>query len=638
MSDEKLPPKDVYERVERGKAHIRDNAPIRNECLAFWRGKQYVDRTTDGYLVERGTIAPDRPAHRPRTVRNIIHGLVEAKVSAATQRVPSYEVSPSTTDPEDVSAARLSEKVALFGFDKWGIRRHTVKVVTNAIVQDGGFAMPIWDQTVPPYISADGLGMGEVKILTFSGNEVGWEPGLDFEESPWHVIQQARLVDEVEATPGFIKGKERLTPDAQSHEILNTGNRSQIQKLVMVTEYLERPSAKQRKGRRIVIANDRMILPEESYPCAVYGYDAGPCLHQISYTVDPEQDRDRGLVWHLLDAQRTYNNATNQQIAWAQLALNPQIIGPPLANKVKFTDEPGAYYEVIPINGMTPQWRDVPPIPPELSQMKGEAKEDMKEIAASNDVPTQVESGKAIQAVIEKDQIRWQAFIAEVAEFHSSLMRHCLTLVQAYYNEPRLLKIKGRFGPELVQDFKGADLRDQIDIRVLPQSIEPRTQQFIEARVLAYADRGWISPEAAMAAIAGGTAEKLIESYELDVSRANTIIQKIKAGPEVLFSEPMVDPTQPPSWAPRKFDNIPVHKSIFEDWMKTQEYDSSEPGIQEAARLYYEACEFIEAQKAMQAAQQQTMMAEQLGMANAARPQGPKEMPDAPAGPEQQAA
>jgi hypothetical protein len=86
----------------------------------------------------------------------------------------------------------------------------------------------------------------------------------------------------------------------------------------------------------------------ETYPCVeLNGYDV-PCLHQLAYTVDPEADRDRGMVVHMLDAQRTYNNATNQQISWAQLALNPQIIGPPMANKIKFTDEPGAYYPVDP--------------------------------------------------------------------------------------------------------------------------------------------------------------------------------------------------------------------------------------------------------------------------------------------------
>jgi hypothetical protein len=620
-------PKEVTERVERGKEHIRQDTLVRNECVSMWRGDQYVYRSSEGYLVKQGTVQGSKPRHRPRTTRNLIHGLVEGKVSAAVQRIPSYEIVPSTSDPEDIGAARLAEKIALSGFESWKVRRHAKKVITNAIVMDGGFAMPYWDSSVPPILDEKtGIGVGDVRIRTFSGNQVGWEPGVDFEDSPWHIVMDALPIDKVQGLPNFIKAKDDLTADAQAFEVLNSQRRADRGKLVMVMEYLERPSAKYPNGRRVVMANDRLILPVEDYPCAAYGYD-GPCLHQLTYTVDPEADRDRGLVYHLLDAQRTYNNATNQQISWAQLALNPQIIGPPMANKVQFTDEPGAYYTVIPVNGMTPQWRNVPPIPPELAQMKEEAKMDMQDIAAANDVPSGVESGRAIQSLIEKDQLRWQSFLVDLADFHASLMRHCLMLVQRYYTEPRLMKVRGRFGPELIEDFKGADLCAQCDVMVFPGSLEPRTRQSIETKVYAYADRGWISPTAAMAAIAGGTAEKLVESYELDVARANRIIQKIKAGPEVLFQEPLVDPTVPPSWAPRKFDNIAVHKAIFEDWMKTQDYDYAPIEVQTAAQLYYEALLYLEAEKAAEAAQQQTAMAEQLGMENAARPQGASELP-----------
>ncbi|MCE3277788.1 MAG: hypothetical protein K0R13_3643, partial [Propionibacteriaceae bacterium] len=510
-------PREVTERIERAKAQIREGQNQRNECLSFWRGDQYVDRTGDGYLVKTGTVVGEKPSHRPRTTRNLIHPLVEGKISAATQRIPAYDNTPTTTDPEDISAARLSTKVALYGFHKWLFRRTAKKVVTSALVMDGGFAMPYWDATVGPYLE-NGMGVGDVKVRTFTGNEVGWEQGVDFFESKWHVIVQARSIDEVMAMPGFIRDdKHPLQPDAASFETLGSGSaKPASSNLVMVTEYLERPSAKYEQGRRLVIANTRVILPEEPYPCATYGYD-GLALHPLTFTIDPDGDRDRGMVVHMLDAQRTYNRATNQQIAWAQLALNPQIIGPPMANKVKFTDEPGAYYTVIPINGMVPQWRDVPPIPPELSQMKEEALRDMQVIAAADELPEGVESAKAITASVEQSRQRWQSFLMDLVDWHSSLMRHCLQLVQHYYTEPRLISIRGRHGWENIEDFRGADLRDQIDVRVLPGSIEPRTREGVERRVqwIVQTFPGHVSPEAAMAAIDGGIGEKLIEGYEL---------------------------------------------------------------------------------------------------------------------------
>lgn len=635
-------PGDVKERIDRAKAHIRDGSIKRNECLAFWRGDQYVQRTDDGYLVSQGTVVGRKPKHRPRTVRNLIHPYIEAKVSAATQRVPGYEVNATTTDPEDISAARLSEKVALYGYDKWNIRKATVKAVTSALVMDGGFAMPYWDASIGPYLET-GVGIGDVRLRTFTGDEVGWEPGVDFQDSRWHVIVQARAVSDVAAMPGFLKDdKNPLTPDAQSYEILNAGQTTKAaqSKLVMVTEYLERPSAKYANGRRIVIANDRLILPIGDYPCAEYGFD-GPCIHELSYTVDPTADRARGMAVHMLDAQRTYNNCTNQQISWAQLALNPQIIGPPRGERgVKFTDEPGAYFEVIPINGMTPQWRPVPPMPPELSQMKNEAKLDMMVIAAADDIPDGVDSARGIQLSLEQSRQSWQTFLVAVSEFHSRLMRHCLAIVQRYYTEPRLLSVRGRFGWEQVDDFRGADLCGQQDVTVLPGSIEPRTRQAVEQRVqwLVQMFPGFISPEAAMAAIEGGVGEKLIEGYELDVARAQLMLKKITAGPQVMFAEPLVpggvnpvtqEPMPIPSWAPRPFDNVGVHIHIFGDYMKTPDYDMQAPPVQEALRLYYDACESLKNQAAMQAAIQQQQMAEGQGMANAGMQQV-KPMPSMP--------
>jgi hypothetical protein len=47
------------------------------------------------------------------------------------------------------------------------------------------------------------IGQGEVAHKVLSANEVYWEPGVDFDNSRWYCIEQARVKDEVEAMPGF---------------------------------------------------------------------------------------------------------------------------------------------------------------------------------------------------------------------------------------------------------------------------------------------------------------------------------------------------------------------------------------------------------------------------------------------------
>src|SRR5690606_14171268 len=128
----------------------------------------------------RGT---GKPAHRARQARNLIFDAVLRIVSQATQQIPSYQVVPSTEDPDDVSAARLAEKVLIYGHDRWNVRDAAVKAVTHAIVNHTGeaFAWVYFDNQVPPFIKGESVGLGDVRIRIYGANECYWEPGIQFE-------------------------------------------------------------------------------------------------------------------------------------------------------------------------------------------------------------------------------------------------------------------------------------------------------------------------------------------------------------------------------------------------------------------------------------------------------------------------
>lgn len=640
-------PKSIEVRMKRGRDAMREGAPKRNECLAFARGRQYKWVDAQNVLKEQNTAASPigdrgKPRHRVRQTRNFIFDIVENEVATSVQKVPGYDIAPSSAEPKRESAAGTARKVAFYGYDKWDLRHVTERVVRYAIVADEGFAWPFFDNTVGPYhLDAEGnlVGEGELRIRTFGPNEVFWEPGLPFDESRWHGIEQARDIADTMELEGYLGGK--LTADAQKAE---TEKDSPQDKLVLVTDYLERPSPKNPSGRWITMANHRVIVAERPYPCIDPKGAAvdEPVLHKLTYSMDPETDRDSGLVRHLIDAQRTVNYCNNKITEWAALALNPQIIIQNGQLKQKLTDEPGAVYNAVGTGEM--QWRPTPNTPGELFKQKEEAISDMGRIAAQNDIPNQVESGRGIAALIEKDNSRRANFLENLAQFHSRLMRHCLYLVQRHYTEPRTLKVRGERGIWPLKNFLGAELLGEVDVRVSAGSLESLTREAVEGKIMAFAERGWISPHAAMAAINSGTAENLVDSYERDVARANLIIQKILEGPEVLFASPERRPffgedpgfneeTQLPNehvpgWMPRPFDSVPVQKDVFADWMKGTEYDDLSPPQQEAANTYYDALLQLEAKQQAQAAEAQAQTAESLGMSNAAKPQGPPPLPD----------
>lgn len=612
---------DVKQKTDRGRARTNEGKPLAEECLQFWRGNQYVYRNRDNILTSQATLygSEGLEPHRQRTTRNMILDVVAQETSAATQRIPGYEITPSTTDPEDIGAANISKRIADYGYEQWRIDDMSVRGVEYAVIQGEAFAWPYFDNTIGTPLSDTGVCTGDVRVRIFGRNQVGWEPGVLFDDSRWLYVDTAEPIDRVKKWPGYLGGELQADTIEASQDKAATN-------LVRVTHYLERPSAEYREGRHLVIANDRRILPDASFPCRRKGkggedeYVDEPALIKLSYFLDPESERDMGLVEHTLDPQRTINDCVNKGLEWKNHALIPQILAPAGSISERRTDKPGAVINYIPINGMAPTWAPVPSIPPELRQMKEEAQSDISLIAAQTVIPSQVESGDAIQALIEKDANRRREFISRLAKWHARIMRYCLYLVQNHYTEERTLMINGEFGVEPLSDFLGAHLRGQCDVTVLPASLEPKTRESIAAQVMGFADRGWITPEKAMAAINAGTAGNLVESYERDISRSRLVIRKLRAFGVASGEVP----------TPRPFDNLDVLTHELENFMKSNAFDASPDFTQEACMQYWNAIQQLMAEKAAKdaAAQQQQAMA--LGAQNAARPGAPPAMPSAP--------
>lgn len=696
-------PKDVQERITRGKSRLEELKPQRRLAVEFADGKHYGFLAEDGMSVKHlatltQLLGGKKADHRVRRSHDLIGPMVQSKVSAATQRVPGYEVNPSTNDPEDYTAAQIAKKIAYAGYELWRIKRATQKLVWNALVTEEGFIMAYWDSSIGPYVDVqmdpegepEHVGIGDVRIGVWNGLEVMWEPGVDFEESRWWAIEHARPIDAVEAEPGFLGGK--LPANAELEGKLKKAESSN---LCMITEFLERPSAKHPQGRRVFAAAGKQIFPEEGYPLT----DAKgqvvdePCIHRLGYTVNPASDRDKGLVRSLIDSMRTYDFAQNKIAEFAQEGLVPKTLAPIGAFKSPATDEPGAREEYDPtvLMGGKIEFAPTQGIPAELFKLKEEALSEMRFEAHDNEVPSQVSANQAVQSILQKDEIAWEDLIANLAEVHSRIMRDSLTLVQRHYTEDRMLKFRGRTGWMPIEDFKGADLRDQTDVRVQPGSLTPFTRQAIEQRIqnIAQMFPGYFPPEVLLSAMNNGNAEGLLEGYEEDVGRINYIITQIRSG--AFWSMPMrpawpgeespklnleteepewieepqqgeVDPetgeeipgsgnpgrpvmeTEVPSWMPRPdIDNIAVWKSVLANWAKSDEFANMDEEAQKATMMIFSALRDIERKEAQQKAELQNSIAEQQGMNNAAAPQtkqapslaavngsseeGPKELP-----------
>ena len=673
-------PPDVKSALDRGRKEMLCDAPKRRLCMGFERGDQFSFIGAKGFIVNQATSldpAGGKPGYRLRNSFNHIRPLVEDKVSTATSQTPAYRVDATTNDPEDQSAAAVAEKVSLYGYQQWGMRRARMNVVKSAIAHGGdGFAMAYFDPNVGPYSlieSEDGtrewVGRGEVKIRTFGGNQVYWEAGVKFEQSRWWAIEEARPIEEVMQTPGYVGGK--LTPNATTSDTASDSQKVAGDNLVIVTDYLERPCPKWPEGRRIQFANDRVIvdwrlvnpntsMPWEPYPLRDHDDVVidEPCILRLSYTVDPDSDRDLGLVWQLIDPQRTINDCLNKLLEWKNRCLNPQLVAAVGSLIDRLTDEPGKvnYYK---LGYPEPKWQQTPPVPQELFQIYNTIREAMQFFASYADVNAAPNVAAATAKIdADQSQARWKSFLGDLAEFDSRLMRHCLLLVSRFYNEPRLLKINGWFGPDRVSDFMGSQLNGQVDVRVPASSLETQSKADLQNQIsfLATNYPGYLPPEVAINAMNSGSAQDLIRTNKLAEARVGRIIEAIRDGSvmhmptryemNLQTGQPLmvpgpIDPAtgQPtgmvqaevPTYMPMKdVDNLPIWRKWIGDWMMTPDYERLDPGLQEVPKQILAAISQLEMQAQQEQIAQQAAQAAQLGMGNAAKPAGPTPMPGQP--------
>lgn len=655
-------PPNVGKRLGRGRQEMKRDAPKRRLCVRFERGDTYWFLDGQGKLNFQATTPgtsrrSGKPAHRVRNKYNFIRPIITAKVSASSQRIPGFEVVPTSTDPQKWGGARLAERVAVAGYDTW--RLHDADVRASYLAIGGGgeaFAVPYFDPNVGPYHEIEGdpdpltgeptsrmVGEGELKVFVVGGNECYWEPGCAFMDSRWHAIERAVPVEFIEEMPGFFG--EKIAPDANTSDIPTD---THPEHMAMLTEYFERPCQSYPEGRHLAIASGRQVVPERQYPLRTRAGDVvdEPVPHRLAWDMDDGSQRDFGLTWQLIDPQRTAQDARNKAVEWKNRALNPQWWARVNSLISPRTDEPGVtnYYQ----GDQRPEQEQVQPIPDSLFRIADIAKQDMREIGF--DVSIQADpnvAARTVNAVVEQTNLQWAQFLIGKADWWSRLMRHCLLLVSCHYTEPRLLKFRGRDGWETISDFEGIQLMDEIDVRVNASSLPTLTRAQVREMLDWITQRfpGWLNPQDALAALESGNLDRLMASYWLDVARSNTVVMKIRDGSVMsmpprgtvnpITKQPIVDPETGeempyPGYMPDEQDNLDVWERVFSDWMKTDDYAMQPPEGQEVARQVWDAIEALKTAKAQRAAMQQAAMAENLGMSNAAKTGAAKPLPSLP--------
>ena len=194
----------VRKRVDRAARATRPFEPVWDECLSFFDGDQYVERSAvTGALqrVETRDGGTAKPRYRSRLVRNRYTPAITSELSAMVSRVPVPECSAPSGNPEAINAARYAEKAALGAYGKLSMRTLVLDVGTYALNCGAGYVWPFWDGGVGEFIedpvSGETLRTGEIGFWRLSPKQVLWEPGVQLKDSRWVCVRQAIPLDEL---------------------------------------------------------------------------------------------------------------------------------------------------------------------------------------------------------------------------------------------------------------------------------------------------------------------------------------------------------------------------------------------------------------------------------------------------------
>lgn len=571
----------VAKRIDRAVKSARPYEATWDEALLFYDNQQWVEQSAINGSIQRvETREGDsnaKPRWRSRLTRNRYTSAIESEKSACAARIPVPECTAPSGDRRHAGMANLAEKVLLGLFRKFGMKQMVLDTMTYTFNCGAGYVWPYWNTNVGEFIedpeTGEVLRTGDIGFWVLGPSEVGWEPGVKFEDSRWHYVRKAQAVSEVVEREGYI-GAPELKADAQA-SVHESGRDAVSAELVFVFHYLERPSKKHPRGRWLQIAGGHLIAEPADYPCE---YDM-PVLHNLDDMRREHRDRPMGRGELMIDVQRTYNRTVNQIIAWKNLVLNPSLLAPKGSLRTQITGAPGEVIEYRPVGGQVPQWRDVPPIPDSYFRTLDQCISDWQEITGQHVLPTGMTSGTGVQAINERDDTRRAAFVENLAVFYGRLFEHVLYLVQKHYTEPRVIEYKSRFGTESIADFMGGQLMPGIHVHVNPGSIEPRTKAAQEAKIIMFAERGWLPPHQVMAALRSGNADTIIDDFELDVAKANREIQQL------------IDMTRGVGLGPvfaSPGDNHQVHLDVLKAWMKTEDFERQDDLTKQAALAHLE--------------------------------------------------
>jgi len=561
------------------------------ENIAFYMGKHWL-------VWNKETRSFDVPSVEPWRVlitNNLIQPRIRTEYAKLIQQRPAAQVQPLSDQADDLRKARTNNHILEYSWKPTGSERAKNESLLNALIYGTGLNKIYWDPTKGKVISDPERGifqpLGEVCVKACSPFEIYIQPlAKHIDDMDWIIHSTLRTASYIFDRYGKVVQEEEYPTDEHLE-----GRLSQLTDLsvsgkikgVRTLEFWQVPCKQYPGGRYIVKVGEEVVeaLPHP-YKRVKLPFTAW------QHIPVPSRFWGDSLPTQLADPQRNYNKSRSQGVEIRNLMSKPKIIYPlgAIPADKEITSRPGENIPYIPIAGLKPEWVSGKDIPVTFWRDLEQTRTEMNEISGQHEVtqaqvPGQVKAGVAIQQLQEQDDLRLTPASMSFEDAIASQESMKLKLMKQFYQETRVARIVGEGQRIEVVEFTADDIMDDADVVVEAGSSLPKSLSAKREFITGLVQNGILTdPRMILRLMEFDKVEELYDEINKDIAQAERENDKMRGAvqaPDPLALEQGMPAPAAPVIEAHPWDNHPIHKWAHERHMKSEEFENSDPAIQQ---------------------------------------------------------
>lgn len=539
---------------------------------------------------------------------NHLFDITEQRVSQMSRYKPDFDVLPTNKEEVDRAMSKLV-KLCLQAISRRAQMDFIMQEVERWTAVFGECLISVdWNKNIGDKKSKKSLErVGDVELCLKSPWTYLPAPKRRYQDVDWAIdLQEILHVEEARSRYGS-----KIEPDGRAgvftfdSEILPKSKDE-----VVVYRLIQLPSEFIPSGNISYFVDGKLVQEEEEYP---YSHNEFPWERLTDIDV-PGRLFPISFYHHLQPVQHVYNRLTSVMVRNALLVGHPHILNPRGSgvSREAFGNGP-TEIAYNPVGGLKPEMVTFPSIPQEFFQLRSEVKQELGQIAGSQNAlrgnpPSGTRAASMLRWFEEQQEQRLSTTILKHNEFIRRCFWKAASLVGDYYpktGKERLIRVLGKENEYTIKPFISGDVKlsSEYDVVILNAAGFSNTMsgRLEEISLITQIEKDKqmqiLTPQEVADVLEAKNPQKAYDILTSAQKSANIYNEKFLAG------EPVPEPK--PYW------DLIVHWRTLRILMNSPQWEDVEQAKKDAAEIHLMMLEDLLSQQAVKSpaiAQQLTTM------------------------------